>query len=365
MRFAEMRRSYLSSELQLLFEKVTFTDSISLQLLQDNSTRWNSMYKAIGRVLNVKERLMTFIKTHKPPKDSKYRPTTDRLSPSEWTFLERLHTCLEEYYTATIASEGSQPLVCDYFLTLHYLLNSVDAWQQEARDELNDSLLQQSLRASWLKLEKYYKLTDNTPVYYAAIILNPTLKQRWFFQAWSAPEQLEWIQPTIAAVRAIWQQQYKRTTTVDYEPQFNDEDTPINRLRAAKRLKLDRLAPEEIDQFEEYITTDPVVSNSQGDFDVIQYWMGCRMTSPELSKMALDIFAVPLMSDDNERSFSAARDMITYRRTCLQADIIEACQCLKSWIKLESRVHDDEDIHQPIDDDAMELEKGYVVAEGL
>jgi hypothetical protein len=71
------------------------------------------------------------------------------------------------------------------------------------------------------------------------------------------------------------------------------------------------------------------------------------------------------MSDDNERSFSAARDMISYRRTCLLPDIIEACQCLKTWLTLKPRIHDDEDIHTPNDEAAVELDKEHVIAEGL
>lgn len=37
------------------------------------------------------------------------------------------------------------------------------------------------------------------------------------------------------------------------------------------------------------------------------------------------------MSDDPERSFSSGRDLITYRRSNLHDDIIEACSCLRSW----------------------------------
>ena len=64
--------------------------------------------------------------------------------------------------------------------------------------------------------------------------------------------------------------------------------------------------------------------------------------------MALDVFGVPLMSDSNERSFSSGRDMITYRRTRLVNDIIEACQCLRSWLLpprgRKEDLFDDEDI---------------------
>lgn len=35
--------------------------------------------------------------------------------------------------------------------------------------------------------------------------------------------------------------------------------------------------------------------------------------------------------------------MITYRRTRLQSDIIEACQCLKSWYQPDEELFDDEE----------------------
>ena len=37
------------------------------------------------------------------------------------------------------------------------------------------------------------------------------------------------------------------------------------------------------------------------------------------------------MLDAPETSFSAGRDLITYRRSNLLDDIIEACTCLRSW----------------------------------
>ena len=49
------------------------------------------------------------------------------------------------------------------------------------------------------------------------------------------------------------------------------------------------------------------------------------------------------MSDDNERSFSSGRDMITYRRTRLKSDSIEAYQCLKSWYVTPKTIYVDED----------------------
>ena len=37
------------------------------------------------------------------------------------------------------------------------------------------------------------------------------------------------------------------------------------------------------------------------------------------------------MANDNERSFSSARDLIRYRRNRLKEDIVEASKCLHNW----------------------------------
>ena len=66
--------------------------------------------------------------------------------------------------------------------------------------------------------------------------------------------------------------------------------------------------------------------------------------------MAFDVFSIPLMSDSNERSFSAGRDMITYRRTSLRSDIIEACRCLKSWYGNQEMIFDkDKELEKEIE----------------
>ena len=49
--------------------------------------------------------------------------------------------------------------------------------------------------------------------------------------------------------------------------------------------------------------------------------------------MAYSFFAMPAMSSECERAFSAGKRMITDERYNLKTDIIEADQCIKSWIK--------------------------------
>ena len=89
-----------------------------------------------------------------------------------------------------------------------------------------------------------------------------------------------------------------------------------------------------IDPLDEYLSSDPIAwdEESSSSFDIIGYWRSRQALSPQLASFTLNVFSIPLVSDDNERSFSSGRGMITYRRTRLQTDIIEACQSLKIWL---------------------------------
>lgn len=308
----------------------------------DNATRWNSVYRMLTRALNVRERLTKFVREHKPqnttggePQSERYRPQNERLTAKDWTFLERLHSALEAFYAATMVTQGHEPWLSDWFTTLHWLLNEVYAWKVDALEEQGDEHLAACLGASWNKIEKYYKLVDNAHVYYAAILLNPTLKTAKLREMWSSEETAPWVSQVEEYVKAIWRTQYKPI----YQPsticrRLYDEDSAFSRLSSAKRLRLDA-SSEPVDALDAYLSIDPVPFNkddTSNSFDVIGWWQQRQHTYPGLAQMAFDVFGVPLMSDNNERSFSSGRDMITYRRTRLINDIIEACQCLRSWL---------------------------------
>ncbi len=67
----------------------------------------------------------------------------------------------------------------------------------------------------------------------------------------------------------------------------------------------------------------------------LAWWQAHRNEYPRLSKMALDLFAIPMMSAECERVFSAAKNLVTERRMRLRDDIIEAMSLLRHWYKEE------------------------------
>lgn len=50
--------------------------------------------------------------------------------------------------------------------------------------------------------------------------------------------------------------------------------------------------------------------------------------------MAIDIFCIPPMSTEAERIFSGARRQVTWDRSSMSAKMVEACECIKSWISV-------------------------------
>jgi hypothetical protein len=53
--------------------------------------------------------------------------------------------------------------------------------------------------------------------------------------------------------------------------------------------------------------------------------------------MALDVLAVPLMSDECELLFSSTKILLSDRRSRFKIDIIEASECLQSWFGLPAQ----------------------------
>ncbi|OBS15743.1 hypothetical protein FPOA_13469 [Fusarium poae] len=282
-----------------------------LELAQSQSTRWNSYFLSIGRALNVKERIQLFCDQYEPPQSD--RDVLDqRLSPRQWDELGHLHDQLETFYEATVMNEGRQ---------------------RPAAAEV-----------AWQKCEKYYNKADESPAYYAAISLNPSLKNQWYYQVWNgSDDKRAWIQAAVGAVKELWVDEYKGKfahgapvpTHVFKSPEPKEKS--FTSVRNHKRLKLRHTDPHSspelpsTDHYNEFITTDVIGLNDDEEFDPIQYWNERYHSQTDLARMALDVLALPPMSDECERLFSSAKLLLTDHRSRLRMDVIEASECLRAW----------------------------------
>src|SRR6266536_6593911 len=88
-------------------------------------------------------------------------------------------------------------------------------------------------------------------------------------------------------------------------------------LRPSTRIQ--SIAEQSSDAYDDYINLPPRPCGSP-----IAWWQAHRNEYPRLSKVALDLFAIPMMSAECERVFSAAKNLITERQMRLRDDIIES-----------------------------------------
>jgi len=111
-----------------------------------------------------------------------------------------------------------------------------------------------------------------------------------------------------------------------YRVAFSSFTTP-SAVATAKQKELER--ERELDDFQK-------ASIELGGYrkQPLRWWIEKgSVLWPTLARLAFDLFAIPGMSAECERVFSQAKKMVTEERYNLKADVIEADQCLKSWLR--------------------------------
>ncbi|KAL5610443.1 hypothetical protein FOBRF1_006560 [Fusarium oxysporum] len=305
-----------------------------LELIQNNSTRWNSWFHSITRALNVRERLEMFSARHVPGKGSQ-GIANFKLDGQHWFELENIELALKDFYAATLLSEARRRITTttstedDNNFTWKYLQSCADAAWSKCAEYYNNQQL------NWQN--RFPEDTDLPPAYYAAQILDPYRKWAWFRQEWvlhGDEEKRRWFDNAQSAVKHLWETEYKGRHPVEMLPpparKERAPDPAFDRQREHKRIRTD--APVfATDLYEQYISTDRLHDDEAGYDDAIAYWLSRYDSQRDLARFALDLFAISPMSDECERLFSSAELTIVDRRGRLKADIIEACECLRAW----------------------------------
>ncbi|ENH63533.1 hypothetical protein FOC1_g10000098, partial [Fusarium oxysporum f. sp. cubense race 1] len=199
-----------------------------------------------------------------------------------------------------------------------------------------------NINLGWQKLDKYYQLLSETPIYYTGLALHPAYRWKWFDRKWAGNP--EWIRQAKRIVHDVWHYEYRETrlprmAVNDEKPALKRRKTYSNPFQeyleenccAAPAMQGDdSLEPFE-DEYQHWIS-----NHDSGDAQVrdpLAYWHEKRFKYPCLSRMALDFLTIQPMSAECERLFSAAGTMVTPLRSPLEAQVIGTCQVLRSWLR--------------------------------
>ncbi|KAM3519495.1 hypothetical protein MY4038_009771 [Beauveria bassiana] len=336
--------------------------STPLDLIIDNDTRWLSQLYMIRRAIVLRPFLEQLILKHrqqweqenrskrtggarKSAKEPRICMEENQLTSSDWIVLEHLAKLLGFYEDAVRTLEGDGQLPG--------LAQVLQKYKQLACGTPDSEHLRININLGWEKLNKYYRLLDETPIYCTALALPPAFRWGYFENEWK--DHSDWVVNAKQTVREVWETQYRRLRIVPgrlaERPAAKRQKKYYNPFQAycerTRSMPGPSVAKEELTGsrcFDGTDDVDDVVDELElwqslwegGDSDVrdpLEYWHECRRRYPRLSRMALEFLTIQAMSAEYERLFSAAGRMVTPLRSRLDADIIGMCQVLRSWLR--------------------------------
>ena len=204
-----------------------------------------------------------------------------------------------------------------------------------------------SINNAWVKMNQYYILLAESPLFTASVILHPGYGLRWLKKAWAQKDQ--WVADAEAELGIYFERWYHDTEhpsssfsaapSPSPSPSLSPSPASSPGPRQAPRREPPLLKEwmknrvpyeddgEEDGELQRYYR----LRINTNDVDAIQWWVDRRAEFLRLSRLALDILAIPAMAADCERVFSVAKLMITSQRHALHDDTIERMQMLKHW----------------------------------
>ena len=253
----------------------------------------------------------------------------DLLLPQDWKTLADICRFLSVFYDTTKATEGSKHSVERVIPTMDYLLSH---YEQSSTQYSRNDFMKPCIETGWSKLREYYQKTDDTPLYTAAVVLDPSWKWTYFDEHW-ADTHPEWIPIARRNVSNLWNTQYK---SISATPNLRKDSPPKKPVENQFLLWYNKRA---ISSTNATIIDEYALYCGEALVDIealktpLEWWLDPiqRRRFPHLSLMALDILSIPAMSAATERLFSAAKLIISEQRGSIEAFILELLQCLWSW----------------------------------
>ncbi|OAQ57829.2 restless-like transposase [Pochonia chlamydosporia 170] len=280
--------------------------------IRSSTQRYQAFLQAAGPIALRKE-LNSFMDDRYSESDIRF----DYLHPEHWQELQEIHDFLQPFYEITKDTQWDKTSLDEVICSMDFLVTHYKAAMEQFQ---HNTTMVDRIMTSWYKFDDYYTRTDDTPVYAAAILLHPSLREAHLKEAWK--DQPQYIGPAIAAVRKLWD---------DFKPQQEPEiEEDLSAYEAYKKRIYQKSSCH--DEFSRFIEgpTLPI-----GDSSALSWWLEpTQQTSyPSLYHLAINIFSIPAMSAEAERVFSGARRTVSWDRGRLSAQIVEYTECLKHWIK--------------------------------
>ncbi|KID80838.1 transposase-like protein [Metarhizium guizhouense ARSEF 977] len=205
------------------------------KLARDNDTRWSSWHTMLQTALSLRDAIDGYFN-----KWMEADCAGDELSAEDWIILEKIKSFLEKLKMTTKALESSFATLDNVLLAMDFMLAQFEAGKEA---HVDDPMMGPMYNSGWAKLDKYYRLTDESPAYVAAIVLHPSHKWHYIEENWKR----EWVELSKKLIQTLWEE-YKPV-----ESPLPPRETPSKTTNEFLNWRNKHLQPSLItDEYERY-----------------------------------------------------------------------------------------------------------------
>jgi hypothetical protein len=293
-----------------------------LRLVTNGGIRWNSTYLMIDRGIRLKDALTLYQND-----EESTILEDDLLTKDDWQELCQFRDLLQPIHEVSllVQSVGTTAGALHNTLTsMDYLLHHLE----ERRSQPGTPFFMACLNVGWLKLKKYYALTDVNPAYIMAVFLNPHYRQEWFEEYWAKTPEF------VTIARTVVDEQYAAASRTYNTAAERCSTSPVQRKKelkgyAAWNQKRSQKMTSTTSQ-DELAKYRNIADPPEGQ-DPLDWWRLHQNDYPVLKHLAFALLAAPASTSADERLFSRAGNVVNEQRPHTQQQLAEHVQCLRSW----------------------------------
>ncbi|KAG7407990.1 putative AC transposase [Fusarium oxysporum f. sp. raphani] len=302
-------------------------DEVGLRLGIDNETRWSSWYHVLDKLFKKKAQIVQFMH------ENEQILGENRLTAADWDLLQKAYLFLQPFDGATLCAEGNKASLSQSLFLMDCLLSHYENEKRHySAPETRDERMLHAIDMGWFIMDKYYTMTEDVPVYSAALLLDPSKRDAYIKQNWPG----SWHDNAIGGAQEIWEEEYniELPTKPPAAPSAVADivEHESNKLaQLARNMKVKTAVLRSEDDFVTFITAQPI----EIDSTPLQWWCASeqRRRYPRLSRMAIAILSISPESSEPERAFSGARRTCSWDRLRIKCANIERVECIGSWLR--------------------------------
>ncbi|CAG9954025.1 unnamed protein product [Clonostachys rosea f. rosea IK726] len=253
------------------------------------------------------------------------------LNENDWAVLRTFDEILSDFHVVVQVLQGDGQSryrssgvretfgsMTDVLEAFEFLLGKLEDAKSHVERHPEPEQFVFNINLGWKKLDKYYNTLRDSPVYYAAAALHPSLRWDYFDEVWGQ-QHPGWIDEAKDIVQHLWETEYR-----DLQITVTSPEGPVVKRRKTTLSSFDRYrnryrqSQPFAAQADEYVRWQANVSGSDRDVvDPVEYWI-LKSAGDELGVREL---------------FSATGLMVTPLRNRLDAGTIGLIQTLRSWLR--------------------------------